>query len=217
MLISSTQEMTITTQDDLVIAIDQYLRSFLQSKDAYASTCDYVLEQQRIYGKQGYLMLDLAHVLPMECLPFIEETCAKKQMHGVWMTEEDTYEWMIEEHATHLWDKEVAPLLGKCDERDFIAIATATLDRGNVAQKRYLTAFRSVVLKTVKRPSKISVAQIEKRLKRLVSNGITMVELNTSHPDCMGENLHKWLAAVMKLQQRGKNLVVVVSDTATPG
>jgi hypothetical protein len=58
-------------------------------------------------------------------------------------------------------------------------------------------------------PSHISEKQIRKRLLNLKPELIT---LDTKHPDCMGENLEKWLRVIDELKSVGNKTASVIID-----
>ena len=67
-------------------------------------------------------------------------------------------------------------------------------------------------LTQVSRPSKTTVAQIKKRLNRMIQQGTQLLILDTSQPDFMGANLGKWLREIKELERRGKHIAVIINS-----
>lgn len=66
----------------------------------------------------------------------------------------------------------------------------------------------------MKEPSSITSKQIEKRLQRMVNSGISLLILDTSNPNFMGENLAKWLREIKKLEKNANQHLSVIIDAS---
>ena len=132
----------------------------------------------------------------------------------VWLDESTTNQYLNHEIATNILNfinqpspdnHEAFVFMGSIDHGD-----TVKEGRYSVATMNFYVADHYCI-----KPSSITSQQISKRLRRMVSSGVRLLVLDTSHPDFMGNNLAKWLREIKQLRKHTSqnfNVVVDASD-----
>ncbi|MFM2064510.1 MAG: hypothetical protein RLZZ507_4181 [Cyanobacteriota bacterium] len=104
-----------------------------------------------------------------------------------------------------------------CPNNHEIFIFIGTIDNGHtVTEGRYsIVAERfSVANPYLTKPSSITAKQIEKRLRRMAQGGVSLLILDTSNPDFMGDNLGKWLREIKKLGKYEDQHFSIIIDSS---
>lgn len=195
---------------DLQQAIIDFGNQILNDPDIVKQNFSHIHKMKKEFGN-GYALINLGYLNPESgefTLP------AKKGLETFWLDRESTGKFFKGELASKVLE---SINFDDCPPNHEIFVLSGSLDRGaEFKDERHLTAVQSTFVKDPFKikPSSITEKQIEKRLRRMHSQGIRLLVLDTSNPDYMGKNLAKWLRVLKRLSQQGdKHFNIMVNSS----